>query len=125
MGLEKIQIIYCPMFSPSLITYDEFKGSVMNLIISNIIKCIDNISISNKSLEFINLSNGAVIGIGSKFFIKDCNSKFYYGDNYCSLLGLIRAFNRYIDYINSIKGSCLEKQIKELFNYVYDSIDNT
>ena len=121
-------LIYCPMFSSELITYDEFKGSVMGLIISNIIKGIDNISISNKSLEFINLSNGTVIGIGSKLFIKDYNSKFYYGDNYCSLLGLIRAFNKYIDYINTIKntikGSCLEKQIKELFNYVYDSIDN-
>lgn len=117
-------LIYCPMFSSELITYDEFKGSVMNLIISNIIKGIDNISISNKSLEFINLSNGAVVGIGSKLFIKDYNSKFYYGDNYCSLLGLLRAFNRYIDYINNIKDSCLEKQIKELFNYVYDSIDN-
>lgn len=75
LGIGKF--IYSPLFSNKPITYDEFKSSVAHLIISGIIKKLPGVSVTSKGNGFVNLSNGALVGIGNKRFIRDNYNRFY------------------------------------------------
>ena len=110
LGMGKF--IYSPLFSNKPISYDEFKSSVAHLIISGIIKKLPGVSITSKGNGFVNLSNGALVGIGNKRFIRDNHNRFYYGKDCESLLDLISAFNFYIAYVKHFRKSKITNSVR-------------
>lgn len=116
--------IYSPLFSNMPITYDEFKSSVAHLIISGVIKKLPEVSVTSKGIGFMNLSNGALIGIGNKKFIRDNHNRFYYGKDCDSLSDLILALNFYIVYVKHFKKSKMTNCVSSFFNYCLDNIDS-
>lgn len=122
LGVDKF--IYSPLFSNKPITYDEFKSSVAHLIISGIIKKLPGVSITSKGNGFVNLSNGALVGIGNKRFIRDNHNRFYYGKDCESLLDLISAFNFYIAYVKHFRKSKITNSVRSFFNGCLDRIDS-
>lgn len=122
LGIDKF--IYSPLFSNIPITYDDFKISVAHLIIKGMIKKLPGVSITSKGNGFINLSNGALVGIGNKKFIRDNHNRFYYGKECESLSGLILALNFYIAYVKHFRKSRMIESIRSFFNDCLDKIDS-
>ena len=121
LGVDKF--IYSPLFSNKPITYDEFKSSVAHLIFSGMVKKL-GVGITSKSLDFINLSNGTLLGISESKFIRDNHNRFYYGKDCKSLLDLILAFDFYILYIRQFRESKIIESIRMFFNCCLDKIDS-
>lgn len=118
------KFIYSPLFSNTPITYNEFRSSVANLILSGIIKKLAGVSIASKGNGFVTLSNGTLIGIGDAKFIRDNHNRFYYGKECKSLLDLILAFNFYVSYVRHFRESGIAEAVRVFFDDCLDRIDS-
>ena len=116
-------LIYCPIVSLETISYDEFISGVLDIIISKIIDNTDGIGITSNNSGFITLSSGAIIGIGTRKFIKDNYNKYYFGDGNKSPYELLLAINKYIAYRDSFIKSRSWKDVDDIFNYCYSRIE--
>ena len=124
ISIDGNKFIYSPLFSNEPITYKEFKSSVAHLIFSGMVKKLARVGITSKSLDFINLSNGVLLGISESKFIRDNYNRFYYGKDCKSLLDLILAFDFYILYIRQFRESKITGSVRMFFNYCIDKIDS-
>ena len=118
------KFIYSPLFSNAPITYNEFKSSVANLILSGKVKKLAGVSITSKGNGFVTLSNGTLIGIGDTKFIRDNHDRFYYGKECKSLLDLVLAFDFYIRYVRHFRESNIAEAVRVFFDDCLDKIDS-